>query len=74
MSEATQIQDFRQFAVLPTIDGFDVIDNVTGHAVDHRDGIMQAVGVAFKLNHAAAAGPSYLASALHAGSERVTRV
>jgi hypothetical protein len=75
MSEAAiPFQDFRQFSILPAIDGFDVIDNATGHAVDHRDERRVAAGVAWKLNNAAAAGGDYLTQALHAGSERVTRV
>ena len=34
------------FSVLPTIDGFDVIDNATGHPVDHRETRQSANGVA----------------------------
>lgn len=60
--------DFKQFSVLAAIDGFDVIDNRTGHAVDHRDERLAAVGVAWKLNTAAATGPGYLMHALDAGS------
>ena len=75
MTEAAiQIQDFVQFSTIATIDGWDVIDNATGHPVDHREDRMVAVGVAYKLNTAAALGEGYLTSALHAGSERVTRV
>ena len=40
------------FSVLPTIDGFDVIDEATGHPVDHRETRQSANGVAYALNGA----------------------
>lgn len=60
---------FKQFGHVRTIDGFDVIDEATGHPVDQRETAREAAGVAWKLNQAAMLGPGYLASALHAGSE-----
>lgn len=45
-----------RFSVIPTIDGYDVIDGETGHPVDHRDTPRSANGVAFFLNDAAAHG------------------
>lgn len=56
----------RAFTTLPTIDGYDVIDSATGHAVDHRETLASANGVAFNLNGALRGGPKALARALRA--------
>lgn len=45
-----------RFSILPTLDGFDVIDDATGRPVDHRDTARSANGVAFSLNDAARHG------------------
>lgn len=47
---------FKQFSYLPTIDGFDVICETTGRAVDHRATARAANGVALRLNEAARYG------------------
>lgn len=52
------------FTVLPTIDGFEVIEDATGRPIDHRDTKQQANGRAQYLNRAAAASPRALARAL----------
>jgi len=41
-----------RFSILPTIDGYDVIDNETGRPVDHRDNARSANGAAQHLNEA----------------------
>ena len=49
-------RSFKQFATLPSIDGFDVICADTGRPVDHRDTLKEATGVAYYLNQVAAEG------------------
>jgi hypothetical protein len=44
------------FGILPTLDGFDVICEAAGRAVDHRPTAQAANGVAFGLNEAARFG------------------
>jgi len=46
-----------RFTVLSCIDGYDVIDEATGHPVDHRDTLRSANGVAYVLNGATQATP-----------------
>lgn len=52
----TELSTFKQFETLPTIDGFDIIDVQTGHAVDHRETAREAAGAAFRLNQVARDG------------------
>lgn len=58
------------FSVLPTIDGYDVIDNATGHPVDHRDTARSAHGVAYALNGATLATPGSPGSLANAWGTR----
>lgn len=62
---------FKQFGHVRTIDGFDVIDEATGHTIDHRPTAREAAGVAWHLNECAAFGN--LSGALGAGSLRDVR-
>lgn len=59
-------RSFKQFSTLTTIDGFQVIDNATGHPVVERDSRRSAAGIAHSLNLAAADSPEALAHALGA--------
>lgn len=52
-----------RFTILPTIDGFEVIDN-DGRPVDHRETAASANGVAHYLNTADRDGPATLATLL----------
>jgi hypothetical protein len=59
VTELSIVHDARPgkaFEVLPTIDGFDVIDSDTGRPVAHRESRRSANGVAFRLNNAHRAG------------------
>lgn len=55
-----------QFSTLPTIDGFDVIDD-RGRPIDRRETLASANGVAFLLNGAARQGAKALIRALNHG-------
>ncbi len=57
------MSDRAKFSTLPTIDGFDVIDE-RGYPVDHRPTKAEANGVAFRLNSIAYQGPKALAKAM----------
>jgi hypothetical protein len=56
----------QKFGILATIDGHDVIDNVSGRQVAHRDTAASANGVAQVLNAAAMKGSRALTRALGA--------
>jgi hypothetical protein len=57
-----------RFTVLPTIDGYEVIDSDTGRPVDHRDNPRSANGAAQYLNDAARqSDPRVLLNALVRG-------
>lgn len=56
--------ELSRFTVLPTIDGYDVIDETTGRAVDHRDTKLSANGAAQFLNEGVRAGVPLLSARL----------
>ena len=62
-----------RFTTLPTIDGFDVVDDHTGRPVDHRSSLASANGVAYKLNSAMLAGTDALCAALGARKQPQVR-
>lgn len=67
----TPARDFKQFGTLTTIDGFQVIDNTTGHPVVERPSRRSAAGVAHSLNMAAMEGPEALVHALGANQRNL---
>lgn len=62
-----------QFEAIDTIDGAQVIDVLTGHAVLERPTRKSAAGIAWSLNRAAADGPEALILAL-GGKRRNTHL
>lgn len=57
---------FKQFGVVSSLDGFEVICETSGRPVAVRDNRRAATGFAYKLNQAAATSPKALARALGA--------
>lgn len=53
-----------RFSTLPTIDGYDVVCDMTGHTVAHRDSLRSANGVCQRLNQATLGGPKAIIRAL----------